>query len=68
MSNSTLQQDNQLLDIDDVSKLTTLGKSTIRLWVAQTKFPKPLELGSNKKVWRVKDINTYIESKIILDN
>ena len=64
MSTQTTQQENQLLDIEAVSKLTTLGKSTIRLWVAQTKFPKPLELGSNKKVWRVKDINTYIESKL----
>jgi predicted DNA-binding transcriptional regulator AlpA len=64
MSNQNTHQENQLLDIEGVSKLTTLGKSTIRLWVAQTKFPKPLELGSNKKVWRVKDINTYIESKL----
>jgi len=64
MSTATTQQENQLLDIEDVSKLTTLGKSTIRLWVAQTKFPKPIELGSNKKVWRLKDVNTYIESKL----
>ncbi len=64
MSNQTIQQDNQLLDIEAVSKLTTLGKSTIRLWVTQTKFPKPIELGINKKVWRAKDINTYINSKL----
>lgn len=64
MSNQTIQQDNQLLNIEDVSKLTTLGKSTIRLWVAQTKFPRPIELGVNKKVWRVKDINLYIDSKL----
>ena len=29
---------NQLLRINEVSKLTSLGKSTINLWVAQCKF------------------------------
>jgi predicted DNA-binding transcriptional regulator AlpA len=56
--------DNQLLTIEEVSKITTLGKSTIRLWVVLEKFPKPLVLGSNKKVWRFIDVNNFIESKI----
>jgi predicted DNA-binding transcriptional regulator AlpA len=56
--------DNQLLTIEEVSKITTLGKSTIRLWVALERFPKPLSLGSNKKVWRFIDVNNFIESKV----
>ena len=56
--------DNQLLNIEAVAKMTTLGKSTIRLWVAEDKFPKPLLLGSSKRVWRLKDVNQFIESKL----
>jgi predicted DNA-binding transcriptional regulator AlpA len=56
--------DNQLLNIEAVAKMTTLGKSTIRLWVAEDKFPKPLLLGSIKRVWRLKDVNQFIESKL----
>ena len=64
MNNEITALDNQLLNIDSVAQLTTLGKSTIRLWVAEEKFPKPLLLGSSKRVWRLKDINEFIESKL----
>jgi hypothetical protein len=64
MNNEITALDNQLLNIDSVAQLTTLGKSTIRLWVAEEKFPKPLLLGSSKRVWRLKDVNQFIESKI----
>jgi len=50
----------QLLRINEVSKLTSLGKSTINLWVAQNKFPKPIHLSSTIKVWRLNDINNWI--------
>ena len=33
---------NQLLRINDLTALTTLSKSCIKLWVAQGKFPPPL--------------------------
>ena len=64
MNNEITALDNQLLNIDSVAQLTTLGKSTIRLWAAEEKFPKPLLLGSSKRVWRLKDINEFIESKL----
>jgi predicted DNA-binding transcriptional regulator AlpA len=64
MNNEVAVIDNQLLNIEAVAKMTTLGKSTIRLWVAEDKFPKPLLLGSSKRVWRLKDINQFIESKL----
>ncbi len=64
MSNQIAALDNQLLNIEDVAKMTTLGKSTIRLWVAEEKFPKPVQLGLSKRVWRLKDVNEYIESKL----
>ncbi len=53
---------NQLLRINEVSKLTSLGKSTINLWVAQGKFPIPIHLSTTVKVWRLADIILWIES------
>ena len=52
---------NQLVRIEQVSKVTTLAKSSINLWVAQGKFPKPIMLSPVVKVWRLSDINSWIE-------
>jgi prophage regulatory protein len=54
----------QLLRISDVKKLTTLSKSTIALWVAQQKFPKPLALSATVKVWRLSDITQWVDKRI----
>jgi prophage regulatory protein len=54
---------NQLSRIKDVSKLTTLGKSTIWLWVSQGKFPRPISLSATIKVWRSKDIQEWLDSQ-----
>jgi prophage regulatory protein len=51
----------KLLRLKDVSELTSLGKSTINLWVAQGKFPKPLTLSATIKVWRLKDVVDWID-------
>jgi prophage regulatory protein len=52
----------KLLRIEDVSDLSTLGKSTINLWVAQGKFPKPIHLSSTLKVWRLTDVSEWVEA------
>jgi prophage regulatory protein len=57
------KSENQLLRINEVSDLTSLGKSTINLWVAQGKFPKPLTLSPTIKVWRSQQLNDWIESQ-----
>lgn len=53
--------DEQLLRIDDIVKLTTLSKSCINLWTAQGRFPKPASLSSTVRVWRMKEIRSWIE-------
>lgn len=58
-------QKTQLLRIEEVCELTTLGKSTINLWVAQGKFPKPIHLSPTIKVWRLGDIVLWINLQII---
>ena len=54
MSNS------QLLRITEVSKKTTLAKSTIWLKIAQGKFPAPAKLSPAISVWKEADINNWI--------
>ena len=55
------QPADQLLRINDVAALTTLSKSCINLWVAQGRFPKPTSLSSTVKVWKSRDISSWIE-------
>jgi|LauGreDrversion4_2_1035121.scaffolds.fasta_scaffold20901_3 predicted DNA-binding transcriptional regulator AlpA len=51
---------NRLLRLAEVSELTSLGKSTINLWVAQGRFPAPTALSSTIKVWRQSDVESWI--------
>lgn len=55
------EYDDQLLRINEVSKLTTLSKSSINLWVAQDRFPKPINLSKTVKVWRLRDLREWAE-------
>lgn len=57
-------QKTQLLRIEEVCELTTLGKSTINLWVAQGRFPKPIHLSVTIKVWRLEDVVLWINLQI----
>jgi len=53
----------QLLRITEVRRLTSLAKSTINLWVAQGKFPKPLTLSPTIKVWRNQSLIEWIDKQ-----
>jgi prophage regulatory protein len=53
----------RLLRIADVSKKTTLGKSTIWLKMGQGLFPKPTKLSPAINVWKESDIDEWIENK-----
>ena len=52
--------DDQLVRIEAVAVLTTLSKSTIALWVAQGKFPKPICLSATVKVWRMGQLRAWM--------
>lgn len=58
-----LIEKNQLIRIEQVSQITTLAKSSIRLWVAQSKFPPPIRLSPTINVWRLQDVMCWINSK-----
>ena len=59
----TEQLKDKLLRLKDVSEQTSLGKSTVRLWVAQGKFPQPIALSKTIKVWRSLEIRNWIEAR-----
>lgn len=51
----------QLLRIGDVSKKTTLAKSTLWLKIAQGQFPRPIKLSPAISVWKESDIDAWID-------
>ncbi len=56
-----MNQDLKLLRIDDVSKKTTLAKSTIWLKISQGAFVPPTHIGGIC-VWKSSDVDAWIES------
>jgi predicted DNA-binding transcriptional regulator AlpA len=54
---------NQLLRINELSKLTTLSKSCINLWVAQGKLIPPITLSSTVKVWKLQDVINWLDAQ-----
>ena len=52
--------DDQLLRISDVVSLTTLSKSSIKLWVATGRFPRPITISKTLNVWRMGEIRRWI--------
>ena len=57
---STRVVGDQLLRISDVVSLTTLSKSSIKLWVATGRFPRPINISKTLNVWRMGEIRRWI--------
>ena len=55
-----MNQELKLLRIEDVSKKTTLAKSTIWLKISQGEFIPPTHIGGIC-VWKASDIDAWIE-------
>jgi prophage regulatory protein len=45
-----------------IPPLVPVGKSTWWLWVKQGKAPQPVKLAEHTTVWRLSDIEAFIES------
>ena len=54
----------KLLRITDVMKSTGLAKSTIWLYVKEGKFPKQIKLSPRISVWKLSDIEVWIDVQI----
>jgi predicted DNA-binding transcriptional regulator AlpA len=62
---TNMDSEARLLRINDVSKLTSLSKSCINLWVSKNKFPEPITLCPTVKVWRFNDIVIWIDEQTV---
>ncbi len=52
------------LRVSGVVKKTSLGKSTIWLWVKENKFPKPIKLSPRVTVWDENKIDIWIKEQL----
>lgn len=52
----------ELLRVQEVANMFSIGKSTVWLWVKQNKFPQPLHLSPRVSVWRLTELNNFIAS------
>ena len=53
------------LRINEVVKMLSVGKSTIWAWVKESKFPKPIKLSEFVTVWKLSDIEEWVQQKEI---
>jgi prophage regulatory protein len=51
-----------LLTIRDVQRVTTLSRASIYRFMAAGTFPKPVHLSSNRRAWRLSDVQAWNES------
>ena len=53
-----------LLTIDQVSELTSLGKSSIYELIKQGKFPKPVRLMAHASRWERAKVEAWVAARI----
>jgi predicted DNA-binding transcriptional regulator AlpA len=63
MTQKELNSSTDLLRIEQVSQITSLSKSCIRLWVAKGLFPRPLNLSRTLKPFVGEEIRQWIRDR-----
>lgn len=53
----------RLLELGEVSKQTSLGRSTVLAWEATGRFPRAVRLSRSKRVWLESDVAAWILGK-----
>ena len=53
----------RLIRLKEVQHRVGLGRSTIYRWMAEGKFPKPVQLGGYAVAWAQEDIDAWICNK-----
>ena len=53
----------KLIRIKELSKQFSIPKSTIRYWIKQGKFPKPIKLGLRFNALRESELNAWLEDR-----
>jgi prophage regulatory protein len=53
----------KFIRLEEVSKITQLGKSTILAWESQGRFPKAVRLSPTFRVWLESDLYQWMMDK-----
>lgn len=54
----------RLIRLPEVQHRVGLGRSTIYRWMAEGKFPKPVQLGGYAVAWAESDIEAWIADRL----
>ena len=54
----------RLIRLPEVQHRVGLGRSTIYRWMAEGKFPKPVQLGGYAVAWAEEDVQAWILRKL----
>ncbi len=54
----------RLIRLKEVQHRVGLGRSTIYRWMAEGKFPKPVQLGGYAVAWALEDVESWISSRL----
>ncbi len=54
----------RLIRLPEVQHRVGLGRSTIYRWMAEGKFPKPVQLGGYSVAWAEDDVQAWIADRI----
>jgi len=55
-------QTDKYIRVKEVAQMLGIGVSTVWLWVKQNRLPQPKRLSSRTTVWRLSDIQNFIET------
>lgn len=54
----------RLIRLKEVQHRVGLGRSTIYRWMAEGKFPKPVQLGGYAVAWALEDVESWISGRL----
>jgi prophage regulatory protein len=58
------RQVTRLIRLPEVQHRVGLGRSTIYRWMAEGKFPKPVQLGGYSVAWAEHEVEEWIDSRL----
>ena len=59
-----LRRATRLIRLKEVQHRVGLGRSTIYRWMAEGKYPKPVQLGGYAVAWSEDDVDTWISARL----
>ncbi|MGP1679343.1 MAG: helix-turn-helix transcriptional regulator [Burkholderiales bacterium] len=59
------RRETRLIRFPEVKHRVGLGRSTIYRWMAEGRFPKPVQLGGYVVAWAEDDIETWIANRLV---